>query len=254
MLIISLFGKCNFKTRKQSLCVQCSHKDIRHSGRCPHINYMSTTQPHKKTSGAYRHGDLKKALLGAGLALARQGGPNAVLLREVTRQVGVVPNAAYRHYANQHDLLQAVRSAAMSALANAIESELAKLPSINDPADFARANLRAVGMGYLKFAQDEPGLFLTAFSVPDDLQGTAVPEKAGNSGLNPYQLLSVALDRLVDTGVLPNERRMGAEYLAWSAVHGLSMLFIDGPLRQLSPAQRQIVSQRLLDMVEKGLV
>jgi hypothetical protein len=120
-------------------------------------------------------------------------------------------------------------------------------------ADFARASLRAVGTGYLNFAGVEPGLFRTAFSVPDDTQGTADPSKAGNSGLNPFELLSAALDRLVDAGVLPPERRSGAEYLAWSAVHGLAMLVIDGPLHRLPPALTEDVGRRLLDMVEKGL-
>ncbi len=76
---------------------------------------------------------------------------------------------------------------------------------------------------------------------------------AGKSGLNPYQLLSAALDRMADAGVLPPERRPGAEYLAWSAVHGLAMLVIEGPLRSLTAAQFQDIGQRLVDMVEKGL-
>ena len=44
-----------------------------------------------------------------------------------------------------------------------------------------------------------------------------------------------------------------AEFLAWSAVHGLSMLVIDGPLRELEPEVIEVIAQRLLDMVEKGL-
>jgi len=201
----------------------------------------------------YRHGDLSRALLDAGVELARGGGPDAVVLREATRRAGVVPNAAYRHYASRHELLQAVRSAALSALAVAIEAELAGLRPGKNAADFARASLRAVGTGYLRFAQAEPGLFRTAFSVPDELGGAAVAEKAGSSGLNPFQLLGAALDKLVDAGVLPRARRLGAEFLAWSAVHGLAMLIIDGPLRGLSPPAQRAVGQRLLDMVEKGL-
>ncbi len=73
------------------------------------------------------------------------------------------------------------------------------------------------------------------------------------SGLNPFQLLGAALDRLVEAGVLPAERRPGAEYLAWPAVHGFAMLVIDGPLRRFTPAQTHDIGQRVLDMVEKGL-
>jgi AcrR family transcriptional regulator len=209
------------------------------------------TGPPKRST--YRHGDLYQALLEAGTELARSGGPDAVVLREATRRVGVVPNAAYRHFADRQALLQAVCSAAQSALAVAIETELAGLSGGADPAGAARARLRAVGTGYLRFAQAEPGLFRTAFSVPDDLQDAASPARAGTTGLTPFQLLAAALDELVDAGVLPRERRPGAEFLAWSAVHGLAVLLIDGPLRSLDHPQRQAIAQRLLDMVEQGL-
>ncbi len=52
---------------------------------------------------------------------------------------------------------------------------------------------------------------------------------------------------------MPPERRPGAEFLAWSAVHGLALLVIDGPLRGLPAPQVESLGQRLLDMVEKGL-
>jgi AcrR family transcriptional regulator len=201
----------------------------------------------------YRHGDLRRALLDAGIELARSGGPDAVVLREATRRAGVVPNAAYRHFASRQELLQAVRSAALSELAVAMETELAGLRRGRYPADLARARLRAIGTGYLKFAQAETGLFRTAFAVADDSQDAADPGRAGHSGLNPFQLLGAALDGLVEAGVLAQERRVGAEYLAWSAVHGWAMLVIDGPLHGLAQTQTHDVGQRVLDMVEKGL-
>jgi AcrR family transcriptional regulator len=201
----------------------------------------------------YRHGDLRRALLEAGIDLAREGGPDAIVLREVTRRAGVVPNAAYRHFSSRQDLLQAVRAAALSALAVAMEAELGGIRPGSSAAAMARANLRAVGTGYLRFALAEPGLFRTAFSVPDEVETDADPAKAGHSGMNPFQLLSAALDRMVEAGILPAGRRPGAEYLAWSAVHGLSMLLLDGPLRGRAQAQAEVFGQRLLDMVEQGL-
>jgi AcrR family transcriptional regulator len=202
----------------------------------------------------YRHGDLRRALLEAGIDLARAGGPDAVVLREATRRAGVAPNAAYRHFANRQALLHAVRAAALSAVARAMEDELAALPSGLVPAEAARASLRAVGTGYLRFAQAETGLFRTAFTASDDLtEPLPDPERAGSSGLNPFELLGAALDKLVAAGLMPPERRPGAEFLAWSAVHGLAMLVIDGPLGPVIGPQMQPLGQRLLDMVEKGL-
>jgi len=204
----------------------------------------------------YRHGDLRRALIDAGIALASDGGPDAVVLREATRRAGVVPNAAYRHFANRQALFEAVRAAALSALAVAMETELAAAAEQvdrNDPAASARADLRAIGAGYLKFAQTQTGLFRTAFATPSMVEDDPDPAKAGRGGLNPFQLLGAALDRLVEAGVLPAERRPGAEYLAWSAVHGLALLIIDGPLRHADEALRIALGERVLAMVEKGL-
>ena len=201
----------------------------------------------------YRHGDLRRALVEAGTDLARSGGPEAVVLREATRRAGVAPSAAYRHFADRRALLDAVCSAAQASLAVAMEAELAGLPREGGPAGLARARLRAVGTGYLGFAAEEPGLFRTAFSASENLRSAESPARAGEGGLTPFQLLGAALDGLVEAGVLPRERRPGAEFLAWSAVHGLAMLLIDGPLRGLDGATAHGVGQRVIGMVERGL-
>ena len=62
-----------------------------------------------------------------------------------------------------------------------------------------------------------------------------------------------ALDGLVAADALPSVRRPGAEALAWSTVHGLAMLALDGPLRGLDHVQITAIGQRLIDMVERGL-
>ncbi|WP_260602560.1 TetR/AcrR family transcriptional regulator [Variovorax sp. MHTC-1] len=214
---------------------------------------MSVPSPVPPARSTYRHGDLRRALLEAGVELARAGGPEAVVLREATRRAGVVPNAAYRHFASRQALLQAVRAAALAAAATAMEAELAALKTDGDPAEVARAAVRAIGAGYLRFAQTETGLFRTAFGPPLDVEGAPDEAKGGRSGLNPFELLGAALDQLVAAGALPPERRPGAEFLAWSAVHGLALLIIDGPLRGMPREQTDVLGEQLLDMVEKGL-
>jgi AcrR family transcriptional regulator len=199
---------------------------------------------------SYHHGDLRRALLEAGTELAREGGPEAVVLREATRRAGVVPNAAYRHFASRHALLQVVRAAALAALAVAMEKELARA---RKQPDVARASLRAIGIAYLRFAEREPGLFRTAFSVAGDPETAGDPGWAGRSGMNPFELLGAALDQMVESGALPAARRPGAEYLAWSAVHGLAMLVLEGPLRRMTRKQIQEIGRRVVAMVEKGL-
>nr|WP_314629670.1 TetR/AcrR family transcriptional regulator [uncultured Noviherbaspirillum sp.] len=199
--------------------------------------------------GTYRHGDLRRSLLDAGIEMARHGGPGAVVLREATRQAGVVPNAAYRHFASQQALLDAVRDHALAASAAMMEEELARVEPDLSAADAARASLRAVGRAYLRFAHAEPGLFRTAFAV----QGSAGAAVGAGVTPNPFRLLGAALDRFVTAGILPPARRPGAEYLAWSAVHGLALLVTDGPLHDMPAVEREAIGERLLDMVEQGL-
>jgi hypothetical protein len=151
------------------------------------------------------------------------------------------------------ELLEAVRMTALSRLALSMEAQLDALDPSRDPAELARASLRAIGLGYLNFALSETGLFRTIFAVPYDWPSPPDPAKAGATGLNPFQLLGVALDRMVAADVLPKERRLGAEFLAWSTVHGFAMLVIDGPLHGFARAQIEALGQRAVAMVEKGL-
>jgi AcrR family transcriptional regulator len=215
---------------------------------------MKHVRRNSRKRTTYRHGDLRRALLEAGIVLAQTGGPEAVVLREATRRAGVVPNAAYRHFASRMELLQAVRLTALSRLALSMEAQLDALttPALG-PTELARASLRAIGYGYLHFALAETGLFRTIFAVPYEWPATPDPAKAGATGLNPFQLLGVALDRMVAADVLPKERRPGAEFLAWSTVHGFAMLVIDGPLHGFARTQIDALGQRAVAMVEQGL-
>lgn len=200
----------------------------------------------------FRHGDLRNALVRAGLEMARAGGPDAVILREATRQAGVSPNAAYRHFAGQAELLDAVRSACISRVAAAIEDEMKRCRPGRDAPAFARRSLRAVGIGYLGFAMREPGMFRTAFSVPPAVHSPD-PANTASLGLNPFQLLSLALDRMLESGLLSKKDRQNAEYLAWSTVHGLALLVLEGPLHQMPHEMVLALGERLVVMVERGL-
>ncbi|MEV7612403.1 TetR/AcrR family transcriptional regulator [Streptomyces sp. NPDC089799] len=213
----------------------------------------ATPDPAPPRRATYRHGNLRPALLDAAVGLAAEGGPAAVSLREVTRRAGVAPNAAYRHFADRDALVHAVSMAAMAEVAARMEAEQAAVPATADPATRARARFRAVGTGYLGYAVAEPGLFRAAFHTPADMTHAADDTAAGEQGLTPFEILGAALDGLVDAGLLPPERRPGAEFLAWSAVHGLAVLMIDGPLRGITPAQAHTAGQDVISMVERGL-
>jgi AcrR family transcriptional regulator len=192
-------------------------------------------------------------LIESGIELARQGGPEAVVLREATRRVGVVPNAAYRHFKDRDALLTAVCVAAMRQLAQRMEEDAARVSAGPATRHGAEARLSAIGRAYLDFAMTEPGLFETAFAVPRHLDYATDQAAAGPGGRTPLQLLGDALDELADAGVLPPARRPNAEYAVWSSVHGMAVLVNRGPLRQIPQGDRTQLIDSLLAFILRGL-
>ncbi len=205
------------------------------------------------TKTRYHHGNLRAALVDAGVELAREGGPGAIVVREASRRVGVSHNAAYRHFPDRDALLKAVAERCMSELATLMERLIAEVDERDQTPEAAFRRLRATGSAYVQFALSEPGLFRTAFAVPSSLPPFGPHEGVGESGLGPFGILSAQLDALAAAGVIPPERREYAEIAAWSAVHGFSMLVLEGPLRELPGAMRDAARDRMLDNVERGL-
>ena len=197
-------------------------------------------------------GAVRDGLVAAGLDLARTGGPDAVVLREATRMVGVVPNAAYRHFADRDELLAAVCAAAMRELAARMAAGVALVRGKHGDPAAARLRLRAIGTAYLEFAREEPGLFATAFAVPQQHAYGAPDGGTGREG-TPLGHLRTALDELVDAGVVQRRRRQGIEYPIWSAVHGLAVLAGQGPLRDVPDATRHLLEELTFTFIDEGL-
>jgi AcrR family transcriptional regulator len=120
-----------------------------------------------------------------------------------------------------------------------------------DPAA-ARRRLRAIGTAYLEFAHEEPGLFATAFALPQQ-HAYDVPDGGTGQERTPLGHLRAALDELVDAGVLGRRRRDGIEYPVWSAVHGIAVLAGEGPLRGLPDATRQHLGELTLTFIDESL-
>ena len=152
--------------------------------------------------------------------------------------VGVVPNAAYRHFADRDELLAAVCTAAMGELANRMAAGVARVSGERGDPDAASLRLGAIGTAYLEFARQEPGLFATAFALPHQHAYNA-PEGGTRQAPRPLDQLRAVLDELADAGVLSRRRRAGLEYPIWSTVHGLAVLTGQGPLRELPDATRR---------------
>lgn len=223
----------------------------------------------------YHHGHLREALVEAAIGLAAESGPSGIVLRAVTRQVGVSPNAAYRHFADRDALLAEVAHRAMGGLVAAMQRRQEGLPDAGDAQQRAVARLEAIGQAYVDFALAEPGLFRVCFAAPPEVVLAGAPTGAGGAAVHhagaavhhagagavppavaeadPFAVLNRALDDLVDVGWLPAERRPGAEVLCWSVVHGFATLHLDGPLAGTPAADREHALAAALAHVSRAL-
>ena len=168
----------------------------------------------KKAKDSYHHGDLRAALVAAGLKLLEKRDFEQLSLREVARNVGVSATAVYRHFPAKDDLLKALADRGLELLAEQQQWAAAKAKG---PAAFAQT-----GRAYVRFALAHPNLFRLIFiHTPARLRpGVTSPEGLPARLLQDYIAYSL--------GAKASEEQVFAAALrSWSLVHGLSMLILD---------------------------
>jgi AcrR family transcriptional regulator len=172
---------------------------------------MSTVSTSNRST--YHHGHLRPALIAAARALLDEGGPDSVGLREAARRVGVSPTATYRHFRDKDDLLASVAAEGFREFAAA----LAQAGREGQP-------LSAMGAAYVDFALARPGMFRLMFS-PLIAKREAYPElrEAADEAF-------AVLRRGVQSQAPQGEGVEAAALAAWSLVHGLVHLILDGVL------------------------
>lgn len=170
----------------------------------------------KNDKRGYHHGDLRSALVQAGLELLKTRSADEVSLREIARLVGVSATAVYRHFPD--------KAALLGALCDEGGRELGRLQLESmQKSGGGRAGFDAVGRAYVRFALDNPTLFRMMMTTRQAVDFLDMPEGRDNSAL---QLLRDNIASLAPEGASPEQRRIAA-LRAWSIVHGLAMLMLD---------------------------
>ena len=156
----------------------------------------------------YHHGDLRSAVLRASGKVLEKEGIAGLSLRDVARRAGVSHNAPYRHFPDRDALLAALAAEGFQLLAEAMRDHSG----------------REMGEAYVRFALEHPQRFrlmfggVIAFSKYPELRAAAD---------GAYQSLVAAFKDLPR----PDLAAAGA----WSLVHGLSHLLLDGHFAHADP-------------------
>jgi AcrR family transcriptional regulator len=182
----------------------------------------------------YHHGDLRSALVLAGMEVGRRGGVAALGVRDLTRAVGVSATAAYPHFASHRALILTISEAAQQEMSRrSILEAMTAAGSVASPTGQADARLRAFCLAYIGFAVAEPGWFELTCQAQK-----APAHRDGRSSPPPHHLLLEALDALAAAGGWSLQQQIDAEWSCWSMAHGFALHATTGPL-QSSPADRK---------------
>jgi len=207
--------------------------------------------PTEGTNGmvdAYHHGDLRRALTEAALAIVDEDGVDALTLRGVARRAGVSHAAPYHHFADLADLRAAVAAECFRDLRDRMVRARAAGASPDE-------QVRELGRSYIGYAVEWPNRFRLMWRP--ELRGRGeTGDAVALAGGESYRPLLAAVAagqdaRLFHSGEVPD-----LALFAWATVHGFATLLIDGPLIDTAadPARLTAAAENVVDLTLTGLL
>jgi AcrR family transcriptional regulator len=170
--------------------------------------------------GTYHHGDLKRALTEAALALVAEKGPKGFTLTEAARRAGVSAAAPYRHFADKAQLLAAVATEGFIQLHEELSAAGEGVP---DP----KSRVIQLGRAYVRWGVTHPDYYLSMFGTETVKRDHPDLLVAGGRAFNN---LVDAITSCLETGALRGEDSLKIAGPMWSLVHGVASLAIGGDL------------------------
>ena len=170
----------------------------------------------KKARGQYHHGNLRSALIEAGLKLIAKKGVQSLTLREIGVQLGVSRMAAYRHFSNKADLLAAIREAGFTLFADALDE------ARQGAGGSCASRLRAMAVAYIRFAASYPAYYEVMFGWNIEEPGKG--PKPSPAGARAFGILEETIRHGQESGEIRAGNSVFLARIVWAQVHGISML------------------------------
>lgn len=175
---------------------------------------------------AYHHGDLRRALLQGALELLAEGGPSHLTMRAAAQRAGVSAAAPYRHFTDKKAMLAAVAEEGFLALERTCLAAVDEAGA-GGPLDPLEGFWHR-GVAYVKFAIEHPAHYRVMF-------GPEISDKRAYEDLHvaaraAYEGLRSSLRACTVAGYFAEDEIDARAMRAWSLVHGLASLFLDGQL------------------------
>lgn len=183
-------------------------------------------------TGPYHHGNLHEALLDAVGEIIAEKGVGGLSLREAARRAGVSHGAPAHHFGDKLGMITAYSVRGFELFGDRMRAAAAEVESPQE-------KIAAIGLAYIRFAMEEPDYFGVMFRSEmhrDDDQPFL------DASLSCFGVLSEIATELAAAGELGATDRDGdgdgedgtvVAIRAWSMVHGLATLWLDGAISNL---------------------
>ena len=193
----------------------------------------------------YHHGNLREALIKAGIRAVGDDGPEGFSLRDVAKRAGVTPPAVYRHFPDKEALLAAIAAECSERLGAAVAESLAaaKCDSLT--------RFRHIGIAYVQFAAANPEHF-RAMTMPGLLDRLPDEARARMEEQLREQRADLEAGKAAgDIADIPTDELMLA---ANSLVHGLAHSIVEGRLGHVDAKRARELAIAVTGVLGVGLL
>lgn len=164
----------------------------------------------------YHHGNLRNALIKAGLELISTEGEENLSLRKVALKCGVSNAAPYAHFNSKDEFIAAIQQHIMDLFTSTLEQTVemyADTPNI----------LLMLGTAYVKFFYKNPLYFDFLFSRKN-IQINLSLDCAGEKEIPPLKILKQIATQTFRKIDMPESVMQNKIIAMWALVHGLSAI------------------------------
>lgn len=170
----------------------------------------------------YHHGDLKNALIKAGVEILSKEGIEGLSLRKVAQRAGVSHSAPYSHFPDKQSLIAAISTEGFHQLYKELDAVISAHPKN------AKQQLQESAAAYLQFALHHTDTFKIMFS------GVLEKEKEYPAFV---EISHMTFQRVVDVvkacqeaGLLHSTATELMAVSVWGQVHGIISLALEGQI------------------------